>query len=145
MTSPQGTQPLPASAQEDLTEDLVRSPLGILLAHQEDVLQVAALGKAVVEGQEVDQVRVEVSGVAFTLGLDPESGCLATTAHRDRDITGAPGEIVTVYSEYRDVGGLRLPHLEVSTFQGEPKATFTIESFTFLEELSEELFQAPSP
>ena len=58
----------------------------------------------------------------MTLGVEASTGRVLSAAYRGEGPSGAPGDIVEAFSDFRDDGGLLLPFKDGSTFNGEPRA-----------------------
>ena len=54
------------------------------------------------------------------MGIDPASGRILTIAFRGSGMGRAPGDMLSVYSDFREVDGLTLPFASETTYNGEP-------------------------
>jgi len=75
-----------------------------------------------------------------TLGIEPESGRVLQIAYRGTDLTGAPGDMVLIHSDFRPVGQLILPFASTTTFNGQPSMTVKIEKVAVNVPVDEKLF-----
>ena len=65
--------------------------------------------------------------------------------YQGSNLTGAMGEIVQTFSDFREVDGLTLPFASSSTFDGETMVTSTTESLLVNPELTADTFIRPEP
>ncbi len=112
-----------ASALREARRDLLREPLFALRAAQDGKTVVAAAGPAEVAGVAVEQLELWQEGCATTFGVDAQ-GRIRTANYRGRGPQLWFGAVVKVYDDFRDVGGLVLPHAVTGTFDGKPAAAF---------------------
>ncbi len=68
---------------------------------------------------------------------------MLTVAYRGTGPTGAPGDIVETFSDFRDIGGVTLPFKMSSTFNGEPGASSTATSIRLNEPVDATVFAPP--
>ena len=141
--SPQGTGPLPAAQRAQLEKNL-RRLAPVLLQHRgAESFKAVATGAGEVDGTKVEMVHVELEGDTNTVGIDPETGRILSISYRGQSFTGAPGELKQVFSDFRDVDGLMLPFASVTTFNGEPMLTGTVESTEVDVALEDSAFTMP--
>jgi len=131
--------------RSSLEMDLGRHPVALLKARGAKAFVAAALGPTTVDGTTVEQVRVKNGAVDVTLNVDPKSGQLHSIAFDDRGPGGAFGHFVLTLGDFREVGGLLLPHETRSLFNGEPDQglTATIQSIEVNTPLDAALFTKP--
>jgi len=139
----QGVIPLPQSQREQLRATFRRIPMMLLRARDDQGFEAAAAGTGEVDGATVERVRVTVGDQVTTLGIDPETGRVSSLEYRGPNPMGVPGLHRTVFSDFREVDGLVVPHSTVSTFEGEPMAEGTTLSVTFDEPVDPSLFEPP--
>jgi len=112
-----------ASAQADaLRRQSARHPLALLANRNQPGFTCAAAGRGMIAGADAELVTVNFDGATTTIGIDPGSGRIIATRHRDR---GGPratlGEVEKRYSDFREVDGLTLPYvIRCATFDGAP-------------------------
>lgn len=98
------------------------------------------------DGVEVDgkkAVGVKVSRKdrpAVTLHFDADSGRLVRTSRAGKAEDGSEAERVTVYADYKPVGGVQLPHRTTVTVGGRKSADNQIEKYEMLETVDAGLF-----
>jgi YHS domain-containing protein len=132
--------------QRDAYEDqFMRSPLAIMRARRG--AEFAAVGAAKAGDATVEQVDAMVGRVRVRLGIDPATGRILTLAYRGRGSSGAFGQIVRTFSDFRAAGGLTLPFKTTGTFDGEadPAQSSTAESIVVNADLAAALFERPKP
>ncbi len=141
--SPQSTGPLGSSERKELKKSLLR--LAPVLLQQRDAagFKAVATGAGEVEGTKVELVHVELDGDANTLGVDPVTGRILSLAYRGTNFLGAPGKLEQRFSDFREVDGLVLPFASVTTFDGEPMLSGTVESTELDVALEDSEFQKP--
>jgi predicted Zn-dependent peptidase len=139
MVTPQGAVPMPPSRAEETRKDLWRNPVSLLKAFVER--ESRSDFSAVAAGTE--QVELEVAGVVGTLTLDPESGRVLELTYQGSGPDGAPGQVRETYSDFREVDGLVYPFSVVSTFEGEPVSTVTVQSLELDPEVPADAFEQP--
>lgn len=100
--------------------DIKRKPLSLLRARQQAGFQAVALGAAKVGTTNVEQVAVTGPGGEFVLGIDPMTGRILTLAQQRRGPSGAFGQLVQTFDDFRAVNGLSLPFKVTATFDGQP-------------------------
>jgi YHS domain-containing protein len=119
------TRPIIAGARPSLELDFGRHPVALLHARHNKGFVAASLGSATVGGVTVDQVRVQNGAVDVTLGLEPKTAQLHSISFVDRGPDGAYGIFTVIYSGFRDVAGLLLPHETRSEVNGAPEQVLT--------------------
>lgn len=128
--SPQGERPLPAAVRDRLQREMSHAPL-LLLRHRGDPgFKATAVGSGKAGEAPTEQVAVEFNGDTVTLGIDPETGRVLSVAYRGSGPSGEPGNVVQVFSDFRQAGGLTVPFKMSSTFNGEPGPSSTTTAVT---------------
>ena len=143
--SPQGTTSMPEAQRIQLRRAL-RRLAPVLLQHRDAAgFTAVATGAAEVDGTLVERVHVEIDGDANTLGIDPETGRILSITYRGSSMMGAPGELEERYSDFREVDGLTLPFASVTTFNGEPMMSGTVQSTELDAAVADSEFEKPQP
>jgi hypothetical protein len=75
-----------------------------------------------------------------TLYFDKESGRLVKVARKAKDESGTEVDRETVYSDYKAVDGIQVPHKEVTTMGGTKQQELTVEKYEHLEKVDESEF-----
>jgi len=143
--TPGGTQTLPETQRNDLAKSLRRLAPVLLKLRDSEGFKAIAGGSGEVDGTPVEIVHVELHGDNIKLGIDPENGQVRSITFRGTNFAGAPGEMVQHYSDFRDVEGLMLPFASVTTFNGEPMLSGTVESSQVNGEVADSVFEMPTP
>ena len=60
-----------------------------------------------------------------TVAVASGTGDVVAMTYRGKNFAGAPGEVRQVYSDFREVGGLRLPYRTDAAFEGDPYIVVT--------------------
>ncbi len=121
MKTPQGTQELPASQKNEIDGAFFRETLWLLQNFDSDALKVQALGQSEVEGQPAEGVAISDPARKFQVKiyLDAKTNLPVKKVYTAA-MMGPPGEVEEVYSDYREVSGLKLP-FKALIFQGGQK------------------------
>ncbi len=87
-----------------------------------------------------------IGGATTTLGIDPADGRILSLAYRGRYWTPGIAQVEKVFSDFRKVGTLILPHAETASLDGKPLESLKIavESIRVNEPLAPELFAKPA-
>lgn len=128
----------------NLHEELVISnPLYILRLRHRDGFVAASLGTG--SAGVLEHVAIEWADNRWTLGIEPETGMLASVGYTDRGIEGNWGEVIHFLTDYRPVGAINWPHRRVVTFDGENVPWWNTETRALRVnvELDDELFTPP--
>ncbi len=150
VTSPQGTQPMPASRVDGLRKGLWRNPISLLRAYAEraggggEGFSATASGSDTVGDTPVELVETEVDDVVTTLAIDPATGRLLQLRYQGNGPQGAPGEVHDTFSDFREVDGLFYPFSTVSSFAGEDESSVTVETLQVNPEIPADAFAAPA-
>lgn len=137
------TRDLPGAQREALAGTVRRNPLMLLRARTEPGFEATTTGSAEVDGTTVELVQVDQAGELTTLGIDPRTGRILRLSFQGPGPSGAPGNIVQSFGDFRDVEGMAYPYAVVGTFNGEPTQTITLEEVEVDPELEESTFERP--
>jgi predicted Zn-dependent peptidase len=143
VNTPQGIQPLPESQRADSEKSLRRNLLFLLRARNEAGFVAAAMGPQEFDGRQVEMVQVEYMDDVVSLAVDPESHHCIGMIYQGKDFSGARGEIVQVFSDFREVDSVSSPYQTTSTFNGKPFITTTTETLKLNEPLTADSFARP--
>lgn len=92
---------MPDTAVASVRADLDRHPVAVLRNRSAAGTAVAALGRAMVAGVDVEQVRLRSNGIDVTLGVHPATGLIHSMAFVDRAPEGRYGTFLVVYDDYQ--------------------------------------------
>lgn len=137
--------PNPPAARPSVEQDFGRHPIALLRAAHDPTLKVAAVGSTTIDGKKVEQVRIVRGAVDVVMNVD-WAGHLHSLTFKDRGPDGDYGTYALLYSDFRDVKGLKLPFAVQGSFNGEPDSlqTWTVESIALNAPLEKSLFAPPS-
>lgn len=118
---------------------------GPLVDYAEKGHQVELLGKDTVEGTETYKLKVTLkSGEVSYFYLDSEY-YLPIKTEGKRTFEGNEVEIVTILGDYKEVGGLMIPHSMQVTGQGPGVQTFVFDQIELNVEIDDAQFKMPEP
>jgi hypothetical protein len=143
--TPQGSKPLPPSERVKIEKDVRRAPVFLLRHRKEPGFMVSAAGAGKVGDVAVEQLSIEFAGDRATWSVDPATGRVLAQTYRGEGPSGAPGEIVDTYSDFRTVDGVTVPFKVVSTFNGEPGSSGVTTAVEINKPVDASLFEAPKP
>jgi YHS domain-containing protein len=147
-TDVQGTGifPMPAEARPTVEKNLWRHPLALMKLRRAGGLKAAALAPATVDGTTVERVRVRYGVMDVTLATDATTGRLHSIEFVDRNRDGEIGTITLVYSDFRNAGGLMMPHATKALFDGQPdpSQSSTVKSAEVNPKIDPHLFTKPA-
>lgn len=102
LSTPQGVQPMPADVLRVAKGVIFRQPATLLLSDRDASRSVKAIGDNAVEISTTD-------GLSVRLEFDPATGLLARQFYTETSANGSPRERVEEFSDWRDVGGVKMP------------------------------------
>lgn len=114
---------LHATAVRNLLRAVVRHPIVILRSAARDDFRAVQVGEAEVGGMPVELVAASVLGTTTTLAIDPGTGQVLSVRYRGRGPGLQFGKLEVLFSDFRKVGGILLPHAERVRFEGEDAMT----------------------
>ncbi len=140
---PQGRE-MPADQVESQLVDLGRNLLYITRYGAPSEVEAVAGGSAEVEGAACRWVEVSYESASSRLCVAADGRALKQTYQSVHPFTGAPGNFEVVYSDYREVDGFLVPHLQTTAIDGEAFATTTRQSAEINPEVDAALFVRPA-
>jgi zinc protease len=128
MKTPQGVQQMPSSQTGEVQGAVFRNTVSLLENFENSGLTVQALGPAEVDGVEVEGVAISdpARSLVVKLYIDPKTGLPAKKVYTAAMLGGPPGEMEEVYSDYREVSGVKMPFKTVIFQAGKKRAEQTI-------------------
>jgi hypothetical protein len=132
-------QPFPESQVADQLQELNRELL-FLVGHAHDAEAVAG-GREEVDGSPCTVVSVGFEGIESVLCVEDNGKILSQTYQGEHPMQRTPGEIIVVYSDYRDVSGYNLPHKRLMNFDGQEFATIATNAIAVNPELDPSTFE----
>ena len=100
--SPQGTMAMPPPVQKQVTGELFRLPFRLYLSDKDASRSISAVGENTFE--------VAGSGEAVRIEVDVATGLPARISYQSIGMQGGPQQVVATYSDWREVGGLKVPY-----------------------------------
>jgi YHS domain-containing protein len=143
--TPNGVRTMRDAYRVDQRHELKRRPLAIVRARKTAGFTAAAVGTAKVGETAVEQVALEIDGSTHTLGIEPATGRIISLSYRRRGPGGDFGQVVKVFSDFREVNGVTLPFKVAATFNGQPwkEQSSAIELINLNGKLDPALFERP--
>ncbi|HEV8414906.1 MAG TPA: pitrilysin family protein [Bryobacteraceae bacterium] len=123
LSTPQGVQPMPAEALKQAQGELFREPYALLLSDRDPARIVNAVGENAVE------VAAANGGLKVKIEFDPATGLPARETYTEAGVTGAPAETTEIYSDWREVGGVKLPHKAIQLENGMKMLEATVSEY----------------
>lgn len=119
---------------------------GVLVDWQDKGHQLTLVGREDVEGTDAYRIdAVLATGDTRTFFLDSES-LMTIRQQGSTEVAGAPVEFEIVFSEHKDVGGIKVPHLIEVRAQGSPQGqVFTVKDVVLNPKVDESIFTMPEP
>lgn len=117
--------PLHASASLELLRVYGRRPIVVLRERGRADFKAGYLGEGKVGDVPVAKVATSFAGVTTTLMIDPKSGLVVGSSYRGRGAQSTVGAAERTFSDFRDVGGLKIAFKTEGAFDGTPTSAFT--------------------
>jgi predicted Zn-dependent peptidase len=118
--TPQGSGPLTGPQLQQVQGDLFRSYFRLLLSDQDAERKVVSQGPNTVEISAGEDVRAQAV-------FDPDTGLLQKVVYDAVHVTGPALSVEDVYSDYRDVDGIKVPFQITITQGGQKFADVTVQ------------------
>jgi hypothetical protein len=129
-------------AAESMRRNVVRDPIGLLLALHDRRLGVRRSADVSVDGRLMPALDVEMRTAGrTTLVLDDDTGLIVRQRYRAR---GVDGHIEERVADYRDIDGLRVAFSVTITHPVEPPIRRVLRRFEYNLPLDSRLFVKPS-
>jgi YHS domain-containing protein len=138
--------PMPADARAALEQTFWRHPLAVLRLRKEAGFKAAALPSTTADGTALDRVRVKYAAMDAIFAVDAKTGRLFSAEVRDRNRDGEVGTYTIIYTDYREAGGLMLPHATRALFDGkpDPSQSSTVKAAEVNPKVDPQLFTKPA-
>ncbi|TWT42262.1 YHS domain protein [Phycisphaerae bacterium RAS1] len=108
-----------ASQRAALARTFARVPLVMLKSRGKAGFEAFAAGEGKVGDAAVEYLVTYFDGAKIKWGIDAKSGRILSAAFRGRGLRSSVGEVEVVFDDFREVGGLTLPHARRASFDGE--------------------------
>jgi len=127
-------------------QEFNRQLLPLLRLRGDADVNVAAVPAETIAGTDVDRVRLKKGGLDVTLNLVKGKAQLHSMSYVGRGLDSEIGDYLVIYSDFREVSGLRLPFAENALFNGSPDSfqTRKIQGIEINPAIDAALFQAPA-
>ena len=112
--------PMIPAARSYVAVERQRQLVALLRSRRDKGFVAAALGRGLIEGIDVERVRVQHGDVDVVLGLDPATARPRVLSYTDRNDSGEFGRYAALYDDYRTTDGLTLPFAVRTSFNGQP-------------------------
>lgn len=130
---------LPASETKNLRSQIEESEMRLIAAAAKGEIEAALAGETTADGRTLDEVRVRTpSGGAAHFFLDRADRRLARLVEK-----GPAGTEETLFSDYREVGGLLFPFKRSMKRAGGPAQEMTVEKIAVNPEIPDATFEKP--
>lgn len=118
MSMPQGARDMPGSQRDRMLQDLWTDPLFVAQHADDPKFMFAAGGTEKVGDVEASVLDVTANGSQVRWFVDPKTGHVLRTVSQKAEM-GPPAEVVSDYSDWREVQGIVFPFKETNTRNGE--------------------------
>ncbi len=142
-----GPRSAPRQVADDMRFNVQRDAVPMLLGLSDGRLSARKLPDVTIDGRSMTALEVQAPGMApVTVLLDPATALIVRIGY---SVTGAPGgpasttEMEETYSDYRDIGGLKVAHKAVVLRAGKPFIERVVRRFEFNVPLDPALFTKP--
>jgi len=123
MATPQGVQPMPAELLKQALGETFREPYALLLSDRDSSRTVNAIGDNAVE------IATASGSLRVRVDFDPATGLPAREVYTEPGQNGAPAETTDIFSDWREVGGIKLPYKAIQLENGMKMLEITISEY----------------
>lgn len=136
------TRDIPASQKAETEANFFRETIALLQKYE--TYNVQALGSVEFDGKKVEGVAVTnpARNQQVTLFIDPATS-LITGKRFTAAMMGPPAETDEVYSDYRDVSGIKMPFRTVTKQGGQPRSEITLTEVKLNPGLEDSAYKKP--
>jgi zinc protease len=122
LSTPQGVQAMPAEVLKQAQGELFREPYALMLSDRDSSRTVNAVGENAVEIS-------AASGLRVTIEFDPATGLPAREVYTEPGQNGAPAETVDIFSDWRDIAGIKMPYKAIQQENGVKMLEITVSEY----------------
>ena len=141
--SPTGTQPLPPEMVTSLKNAIFRDTVPLLVHLTENDVPIQYAGTGEVDGKPTSVLLVkQPSGEMVKVFISEDTHYVVKLAFRETE-QGVTMDIETMFSDFRDVEGVKFAFHVVQNINGEPYTESRINSVKLNAELDDSLFEVP--
>jgi len=136
--TPAGVQEAPAAQAKAAKEEAFRETISLL--QSADKYNAQSLGSVEIGGKKLDGILVKdaASGQEVKLYIDPATKMIAAVR-----FSGGGGETEEVYSDYKDVQGVKIPSKVTVSQNGQKRAEVTLDEVTLNPAVTDSMFAKP--
>jgi zinc protease len=102
LSTPQGLLPMPGPVLKQVQGEVFREWVTLVLSDRDPSRTVSAVGPNAVE-------ILDAAGDSVQVDFDPATGLPVSQSFKQAGITGPPSDVKEVFSDWRDVAGIKLP------------------------------------
>ncbi len=144
MQGPQGQMPLAGAALKQAQGALFRVRESLLLSDRDAERKVNFVESSELEGKATEVIEVSAGeGLSVKLWIDSASGDVLKTAYAGAAMSGAPAEVAEIFSDYREVDGIRVPFQTKILQNGKDFAELTVSEAAYNSGLEKEALSKP--
>ncbi|MCU1338685.1 MAG: peptidase domain protein [Bryobacterales bacterium] len=122
MATPQGVQPMPAEVLKQASGVLLREPSELMLSDRDPSRTVNAVGENAIEIS-------TANGLSVRIEFDPATGLPAREIYTEPGQNGAPAQTTDIFSDWRDVAGVKLPFKTIQQENGTKMLEMTVSEY----------------
>lgn len=119
---PQGVQPIPADVLKSAKDVIFRQPSTLILSDRDASISVNATVDNAVEISTAD-------GQSVLIEFDPATGLPARQSYTEPGAGGGPRERVEIFSDWRDVDGIKMPYKAIQQENGAKILEVTVSEY----------------
>ena len=124
LSTPQGVQPLPAEVLKQTRGVAFRQPTALMLSDRDATRVVNAVADNTVEISTAD-------GQSVRVDFDPATGLPARELYTEPGSTGAPAQTTDIFSDWRDVAGIKMPFHAIQQENGAKMLEMMVSEYKF--------------
>jgi zinc protease len=142
--TPQGVRDIPAAQLGEFEAGRFRDTIHILQNIDNPAYTVQSMGQAEEQGKPAEVVAVSdpKRNLQVKLYIDPEANLLVKKVYSGA-FMGAPGEVEEIYSDWREAGGLKMPHAVTLNQDGKKRGSQKVTELKVNPGVPEEAYKKP--
>ena len=141
---PRGQAPLGGPLLKQAQEELFRVRESLLLSDRDPERKINFVESGEVDGKAADVIEISAhEGFSVKLWIDSSSGDILKTAYQGAAMSGAPAEVEEIFSDYREVDGIRIPFKTKILQNGKDFAELTVSEAAYNSGLEKEVLSQP--
>ena len=141
---PRGQAPLGGPLLKQAQEELFRVRESLLLSDRDPERKINFVESGEVDGKAADLIEVSApNGFSVRLWIDSSSGDVLKSAYQGAAMSGAPAEVEEIFSDYREVDGIRIPFKTKILQNGKDFAELTVSEAAYNSGLEKEVLSQP--